>query len=184
MRVCVNLDEESFVYRRLEELERRTGMSKPSILLAALAEYQAGVEPPEQKRTQVRTPKKEKHLGEGGHPKDLNEVMTFFAERGVPEPIRPKAVLFYDYYQSNGWKVGKNPCKNWGACLTTWQKRHADWNPKKDEGKKAPAVKIKDFLEWVRVERPSWYGKLRDAQNIEDIDGYYIQEYTQNIGRF
>ncbi len=183
MRVCVNLDEESFVYRRLEELEKRTGMSKPSILLAALAEYQAGVEPPEQKRTHIRTPKKQKHLGEGGHPKDLNEVMTFFAQRGVPEPIRQKAVLFYDYYQSNGWKVGKNPCKNWGSCLTTWQGRHADWKPAADEGKKKPAVKLKDFLEWVRVERPSWYEKLRE-QSIEEIDGYYIQEYTQNIGRF
>ena len=182
MRVCINVEKESFVYRRLEELERRTGMSKPSILLAALAEYQAEVEPPEQKRTHNRTPKKQKHLGEGGHPKDLNEVITFFTNRGVPEPIRPKAVLFYDYYQSNGWKVGKNPCKNWGACLTTWQKRHADWNPPNNNEKKQE-LKLKDFLEWVRVERPSWYDKLKE-QSIGEIDGYYIQEYTQNIGRF
>ena len=31
---------------------------------------------------------------------------------------------FYNYYESNGWKVGKNPMKNWKAALSgTWQAR-------------------------------------------------------------
>lgn len=29
---------------------------------------------------------------------------------------------FYDYYCSNGWKVGKNPMKDWKASVRTWEK--------------------------------------------------------------
>jgi hypothetical protein len=29
---------------------------------------------------------------------------------------------FVDYYESNGWKVGKNPMKDWKACVRTWKK--------------------------------------------------------------
>ena len=29
---------------------------------------------------------------------------------------------FYDYYSSNGWKVGKNPMKDWKAAVRTWEK--------------------------------------------------------------
>lgn len=30
---------------------------------------------------------------------------------------------FFDYYQSNGWKVGKNPMKDWKAAARGWSKR-------------------------------------------------------------
>ena len=29
---------------------------------------------------------------------------------------------FFDYYESNGWKVGKNSMKNWQAAVRTWEK--------------------------------------------------------------
>ena len=29
---------------------------------------------------------------------------------------------FIDFYESNGWKVGKNPMKDWKACVRTWEK--------------------------------------------------------------
>ena len=29
---------------------------------------------------------------------------------------------FYDYYSSNGWKVGKNAMKDWRAAIRTWEK--------------------------------------------------------------
>ncbi len=31
------------------------------------------------------------------------------------------AQRFCDYYESNGWKVGKNPMRNWKAAVSTWQ---------------------------------------------------------------
>ena len=30
---------------------------------------------------------------------------------------------FFTYYESNGWKVGKNPMKNWKAALRNWDKK-------------------------------------------------------------
>lgn len=32
------------------------------------------------------------------------------------------AQRFFDYYESNGWKVGKNPMKDWKAAVRTWEK--------------------------------------------------------------
>ena len=31
---------------------------------------------------------------------------------------------FYDYYESNGWKVGKNLMKDWKATLRNWNRRN------------------------------------------------------------
>lgn len=31
---------------------------------------------------------------------------------------------FYNYYESNGWKVGKNPMKDWQATIRTWEQRN------------------------------------------------------------
>ena len=33
------------------------------------------------------------------------------------------AQAFIDYYESVGWKVGKNPMKDWKACVRTWENR-------------------------------------------------------------
>ena len=30
---------------------------------------------------------------------------------------------FYDYYESNGWKVGKNAMKDWKATVRTWSRK-------------------------------------------------------------
>jgi len=29
---------------------------------------------------------------------------------------------FIDYYTANGWRVGKNPMKDWKACVRTWER--------------------------------------------------------------
>jgi hypothetical protein len=28
---------------------------------------------------------------------------------------------FFNYYEANGWKVGKNAMKDWKACVRTWE---------------------------------------------------------------
>jgi len=30
------------------------------------------------------------------------------------------AEIFFDYYESNGWKVGRNAMKDWKATIRTW----------------------------------------------------------------
>lgn len=48
----------------------------------------------------------------------LEEVKQYCAERnnGVD------AEKFWNYYEANGWKIGKNPMKNWKAAVHTWEK--------------------------------------------------------------
>ena len=35
---------------------------------------------------------------------------------------------FFDYYESNGWKVGKNLMKKWDAAARNWSKRQGQYN--------------------------------------------------------
>ena len=46
----------------------------------------------------------------------LEEVKAFIAEK----KLSVSADRFYDYYESNGWKVGKNPMKDWKATVRNW----------------------------------------------------------------
>lgn len=41
------------------------------------------------------------------------------------------AEKFFDYYASNGWKVGKNPMKDWKACVRTWEGNNFNSSQKK-----------------------------------------------------
>lgn len=51
-------------------------------------------------------------------PPTLDDVQAYCFERGnTVDPQR-----FVDYYSSNGWKVGKNPMKDWKAAVRTWEK--------------------------------------------------------------
>ena len=38
------------------------------------------------------------------------------------------AEAFFAYYESNGWKVGRNPMKDWRMACTTWQKKQNERN--------------------------------------------------------
>ena len=44
------------------------------------------------------------------------------------------AQTFIAFYDSNGWKVGKNPMKSWKAALMTWHKKREEQRPQKIEG--------------------------------------------------
>lgn len=48
----------------------------------------------------------------------LEDVVAYCKERGNDVDTQ----RFMDYYESNGWKVGKNPMKDWKAAVRTWEK--------------------------------------------------------------
>ena len=48
----------------------------------------------------------------------LEEVTAYCTERG--KGVDPQK--WYDYYSANGWKVGKNPMKDWKAAVRTWER--------------------------------------------------------------
>lgn len=49
---------------------------------------------------------------------DVTEVRAYCVERGN----RVDAQKFVDYYESNGWRVGRNPMKDWKAAVRTWER--------------------------------------------------------------
>ena len=48
----------------------------------------------------------------------IEDVIAYCKERG--NRVDPER--FIDYYTSNGWKVGKNPMKDWKAAVRTWER--------------------------------------------------------------
>ena len=56
-------------------------------------------------------------------PPTLAEVRAYCQER----MNNVDASRFVDYYASNGWKVGKNPMKDWRAAVRTWEKNDSGY---------------------------------------------------------
>lgn len=61
-------------------------------------------------------------------PPGLEEIEAYFAEKGG---TAAQAERFRDFYESNGWKVGKNPMKNWKAAASGWISRDREQQPNK-----------------------------------------------------
>ena len=51
-------------------------------------------------------------------PPTIEQVTAYCKERG--NAVDPQAWL--DHYTANGWRVGKNPMKDWKAAVRTWEK--------------------------------------------------------------
>lgn len=52
----------------------------------------------------------------------VEEVREYCRQRGN----HVDADKFWNYYESNGWKVGKNPMKDWKAAVRTWERNDTD----------------------------------------------------------
>ncbi len=53
----------------------------------------------------------------------INDICLYVQSK---EPMADKILIqefaekFWNFYESNGWKVGKNPMKNWKSAISTW----------------------------------------------------------------
>ena len=52
-------------------------------------------------------------------PPSVDEVKAFCKERGS----RVDAQRFVDFYTAKGWRIGKDPMKDWQAAVRTWEQR-------------------------------------------------------------
>lgn len=81
----------------------------------------------------------------------LEEVKAYCRER----MNMVDAEKFMNYYESNGWKVGKNPMKDWKATIRTWEKssfnkpqpQKKNWSNYVGEGSFLRDAKDDPFLE-------------------------------------
>lgn len=60
----------------------------------------------------------------------LEEITAYCKERG--NKVDPER--FLAYYESNGWKVGKNPMKDWRAAVRNWERNSFSTTQKRGTG--------------------------------------------------
>ncbi|MBI5150146.1 MAG: hypothetical protein HZA28_05165 [Candidatus Omnitrophica bacterium] len=72
-------------------------------------------------------------------PPALEEIKAFCIDR--KNQIDPET--FFDFYQSQGWRVGNNKMKDWRAAVRTWERRN------KDQGR--PAGGNGKVVNWDRL---------------------------------
>ena len=73
--------------------------------------------------------------GSGFKKPSLEEIRSYCISRG--NKVDPEQ--FYDFYESNGWMVGKSHMKNWMAAVRTWEKR-SQGNPQGRPGRSSKSV--------------------------------------------
>ena len=53
------------------------------------------------------------------------DITNYMMSKGMTiNPASAEAEKFFNYYESNGWKVGKNPMKSWEAAARNWMKNN------------------------------------------------------------
>lgn len=71
----------------------------------------------------------------------LSEIEQYCMERNN----NINASQFFDYYESNGWKVGKNSMKDWKAAVRTWE-RSEYRKPNSKKNSKEDAINVVNNL--------------------------------------
>lgn len=75
----------------------------------------------------------------------IEEVQNYILENN----LNVNSTYWYDYYESNGWKVGRNPMKDWKACVRRWNKTEMNNHIKENREK----VTSNPFLEILMEEK-------------------------------
>lgn len=84
--------------------------SESVTLTETLTESESVIPPSEESKSRTR---------KRFRPPTVEEVEAYCFERNN----KVDAERFVDFYASNGWRVGKNPMKDWKAAVRTWEKR-------------------------------------------------------------
>ena len=85
-------------------------------LASQVAELKAYIESTKEKPTRLKRP-------------ELDDIKSEGIRIGLP-PLECEA--FYNFYESNGWKVGRNPMKNWKAALANWKRNYKPAHVRKE----------------------------------------------------
>jgi hypothetical protein len=103
--------------RKMSEEERR---EKNAIYQARWRKKQVSIDLTSDENKHSKSKRKSKEREE--HPltpsrgkPELKDVIEFFG-------IQQSAMEFFDYYESNGWRVGRNPMKDWKAAARRWKR--------------------------------------------------------------
>ena len=122
------------------QIEQQTSNKNRLISIVNWEEYQTNEQLMNNKCTtseqQVNTNKNVNNVNNViNNKKEINNNKLLFTKKKFEKPTleavegyckdrqnNVDAQRFYDYYESNGWKVGKNPMKDWKASVRTWER--------------------------------------------------------------
>lgn len=100
----------------------------------------------------------------------LEEVNSYCLERNN----KVDAQRFIDYYEANGWKVGRNSMKDWKAAIRTWEKNEGSFSNKR-------VIK----QEKSKEELPDWFNKdlKNEEMSKEDVNELdkILSDITESI---
>lgn len=116
-----------------------TGIEKsgrlPSASRISSEHYKVGAMPPADelrrfigeapKNGQHAEPEPEKEPVKRFVPPEVSEVAAYMTEKGLRNP-QETSERFMAFYQSNGWKVGRNSMKSWKDAVITWKHKQAE----------------------------------------------------------
>ena len=97
----------------------------------------------------------------------LSEIEQYCIERNN----NINAAQFYDYYESNGWKVGKNSMKDWKAAVRTWERSEYRKPNSKKNSKQDALNDMRDLMsEYGGVNEQSNEPSTEDTGSTIDIE--------------
>jgi hypothetical protein len=86
--------------------------------------YPKGIDTLQEKdKVKVKDKDKEKDKDMRFKKPTLAEVKFCAEKSGLPPN---EAERFYSYYESNGWKVGRNPMRSWPHAVANWKKNYEE----------------------------------------------------------
>ena len=104
--------------RQRKRRQRERDVTRDSRDMSRLSRQEEEEEEEDADAVDVSTKKK-------GNP-NMAEVMERAQVIGLSQD---QAEAFFDYYESNGWRVGKNKMKSWHSAMSGWKRRHEQWAP-------------------------------------------------------
>ena len=75
--------------------------------------------------------KEQEHTVPKSQPNDVSIVIEYGREIHLSDVECEK---FFDYYTANGWKVGKNPMKDWKSAVRNWKRNNNKFNGANNAG--------------------------------------------------
>ena len=96
----------------------------------------------------------------------IQEIQAHILEKGYTFD----AEAFYAFYESNGWKVGRNPMKNWKMACTTWAKNRNNNNNNNNYGRETITDKIRRTVEEANMFSEQLRSRIGEQTDVCDGD--------------
>lgn len=94
----------------------------------------------------------------------IEEVDCYCKERNN----KVNAERFIDYYEANGWKVGKNSMKDWKAAIRTWEKNDGNFSNR-------PVFTKQEQL------KPKWFDKQSDMKKPNETELREMEKFLEEL---